>query len=190
MMRQIFFLKRAYSSMKKTLLASLLLLSLPLAAQAGELSARVGDGYFGASYEGSILLLTTSADWLSDDGKGNIGSLGLGVQAPLGIAKLKAGGKLVYMDLKHQDNHYAAALGAGVEIPVGAFTIYGQGYYAPAALSSGVDYYKEMRGGVRWDMTKMLALDLGYQYAYVNGEDRNPSVTMANGIYAGAQFSF
>ncbi|MEN9658305.1 MAG: hypothetical protein RL571_1770 [Pseudomonadota bacterium] len=176
--------------MNKKLLCAIFALSLPMAAQAGDLTARVGDGFFGASYEGRILLLTTSADWLSNDGKGNIGSLGLGVQAPLGIAKFKAGGKLVYMNLKHQDNHYAAALGAGVDIPVGAFTIYGQGYFAPSALSNGVDYYKEARAGVRWDMTKMLALDVGYQYAYVNGKDSNPSVTMANGIYAGAQISF
>ncbi|AZN37088.1 YfaZ family outer membrane protein [Iodobacter ciconiae] len=177
--------------MKKTLLGALLVLSLPMAAQAGDLTARVGDGFFGASYEGSLLLLTTSADWLTNDDAGNIGSLGLGVQAPLGIAKLKAGGKLVYMDLKHQDNHYAAALGGGVDIPIGAFTIYGQGYYAPSGFASdGVDHYKEARAGVRWNMTKMVSLDAGYQYGYMGGKDGNRSVAVADGFYVGAQLNF
>ncbi|STR45876.1 YfaZ family outer membrane protein [Iodobacter fluviatilis] len=177
--------------MKKTLLGAILALSLPVAAQAGELTARAGDGFFGASYEGSLLLMTTSADWLTNDGIGNIGSLGLGVQAPLGIAKLKAGGKLVYMDLKHQDNHYAAALGGGVDIPVGAFTLYGQGYFAPSGLASdGVDHYKEMRAGVRWDMTKMVSLDAGYQYSHMEGKNGNRSVSIADGLYVGAQLNF
>jgi opacity protein-like surface antigen len=177
--------------MKKTLLGAILLLSLPMAAQAGELTARAGDGFFGASYEGSLLLMTTSADWLTNNDRGNIGSLGLGVQAPLGIAKLKAGGKLIYLDLKNQDNHYAAALGGGVDIPVGAFTVYGQGYMAPSGLASdGVDNYKEMRAGVRWDMTKMVSLDAGYQYGHMEGKDGNRSVTVADGFYVGAQLNF
>ncbi|MGL4602710.1 MAG: YfaZ family outer membrane protein [Iodobacter sp.] len=174
--------------MKKTILAALL--ALPMMAQAGELTARAGDGFFGASYEGSLLLMTTSADWLMNDGTGNIGTLGLGVQAPLGIAKVKAGAKLVYMNLKHQDNHYAAALGGGVDIPVGAFTIYGQGYIAPSALANGVSEYKDVRAGVRWDMTKMVALDAGYQYTRIKGEDGNPNVSVADGLIVGAQFSF
>lgn len=175
----------------KKIIAAVIGLSMPLLVHAGDLSARVGEDFVGASYEGNFLLLTGSADWLRNVDKGNIASLGLGVQAPLGIVKLKAGGKMVMLDLNNQGKEYAGALGAGLEVPVGDFTAYAQGYFATAAMStSGVDMYQEMRAGVRWNVNPMLALDLGYQYADVDGKNGKQSQTLAQGVYAGAQLSF
>jgi hypothetical protein len=78
-----------------------------------------------------------------------------------------------------------------VDIPVGDFTVYGQGYFANSAMaSSGVDLYRDFRAGVRWDMTKMVALDLGYQLTDVELTSGKPSATLAKGLYAGAQLNF
>ena len=99
------------------------------------------------------------------------------------------GGKGIYTNPKQGDEGYAAAVGGGLQWKIGdSFRLYGDYYYSPDSLSSGIDSYQEANVGASW--TIMRPLSIGYRYLNLAGKDGNRDNTIADGPYIGASASF
>ncbi|MBM3117586.1 YfaZ family outer membrane protein [Jeongeupia naejangsanensis] len=178
--------------MKNILFAATLgALVISAGASASDVSMVAGEDYVAASASVNSGGLGFTADWTHNDDEGDVGGVGLGLGVPLGNALLTFGGKLVYIDVKSADTGVAGALGAGLSIPLGSrVVLYGEGYYSPDSLSSGIRSYTEAKAGVRFKITPAIGADLGYKYLNVDLKDGRPSRDLADGVYAGVNFSF
>ncbi|WP_227648144.1 YfaZ family outer membrane protein, partial [Klebsiella pneumoniae] len=80
----------------------------------------------------------------------------------------------VYLNPKDGDEGYAIAAGGGAELPLGQyFTLFGEGYYSPDSMSSGVEDYVEANAGVRLNVLPSLNIEAGYRYIDMAGKDGN-----------------
>ena len=161
-------------------------------AQASELSSSIGNEYFGAHYSHDINQYNLNADVLHNfDDQNTIANIGLGKNVPLGANTLTLGAKVNLVDFKYHDTEYAISFGADLAIPLTSqFAIYGGAYWAPDFASSGdLSRYVDTKAGVRFNVSKPLAIDLGYRYSQAEFNERYTR-TVADGLYAAVGFKF
>ncbi len=64
-------------------------------------------------------------------------------------------GKGIYTNPNDGDEGYAAAVGGGLQWKIGdSFGLFGEYYYSPDSLSSGIDSYQEANAGARWTIMR------------------------------------
>ncbi|WKZ93480.1 YfaZ family outer membrane protein [Chimaeribacter arupi] len=176
----------------KSALAAALLLSAG-AAQAVSVSGQAGQHYtnLGVGFGTSSPGLVTTLNWAHSDNDGDIAGLGLGFNLPLGPFMGTLGGKALYMGPKDGEEGYALAVGGGLELPLGRyFALYGDGYFSPDSLSSGINDYTEANAGLRLNVIPLLSVDLGYRYMAMSGKDDHRDNVVADGPYIGASLNF
>lgn len=182
---------RMFTFKAATLVAALGTMSA--ASAAINLHGEAGEKYtnlsasFGANEPG----LTFNGNWAHSDNDGDVAGLGMGVNLPLGPVLFTLGGKALYLNPKSNDEGYAVAVGGGAQVPLGDFiTVFGEYYYSPDSLSSGVDDYVEANAGVRLRVIKSMYVEAGYRYIDMAGKDDHRDNTLADGGYAGFNFTF
>ncbi|PLP25580.1 hypothetical protein CWM92_20105, partial [Klebsiella michiganensis] len=154
--------------------------------QAGEHYTNLGVG-FGTESTG----LAVTGNWLHNDDDGDAAGLGLGLNIPLGPFLATVGGKGVYTNPNNGDEGYAAAVGGGLQWKIGdSFRLFGEYYYSPDSLSSGIDSYQEANAGARFTIMRPLSIEAGYRYLNLAGKDGNRDNAVADGPYVGVNASF
>lgn len=160
--------------------------SINLHGEAGEHFTNLSAS-FGADNPG----LTFNGNWAHSDNDGDTAGLGMGLNIPLGPVLFTVGGKALYLNPNDGDEGYAVAFGGGAQIPLGDFiTVFGESYYSPDSLSSGVEDYLEADAGVRVRLIKSMSVEAGYRYINMAGKNNNRDNKLADGAYAGFNFSF
>lgn len=142
---------------------------------------------FGANEPG----FTFSGNWAHNDNDGDIASLGMGWNIPLGSVLVTLGGKTLYLNPDDNDEGYAVAVGGGAQLPLGDhFALFGDAYFSPDSLSSGVKQYGEANAGIRWKVNPTFSVEGGYRYVGMEGKDGHSDNILADGGYAGVNFTF
>lgn len=160
--------------------------AMSISGQAGEDYTNLGVG-FGTESSG----LALSGNWMHNDDDGDAVGLGLGLNIPLGPMLAMVGGKGIYTNPKDGEEGYAAAVGGGLQWPIGdSFRVFGEYYYSPDSLSSGIDSYEEANAGARWTLLRPLSIEAGYRYLNLAGKDGNRDNAIADGPYVGVNASF
>jgi hypothetical protein len=180
--------------MKKTLVAcAASLLFVAGAANAFSINGEVGENYTNLGFGGNNGEpgLVFGGNWAHSDDDGDIAGLGLGYNLPIGPFITTLGGKALYLSPKDGDDGYAVALGGGLRLPMGKhFALFGDYYYAPDSLSSGVSNYTEANAGITWTIIPLVSVTAGYRYIEMAGEDGHRDNVLADGAYLGAGLSF
>lgn len=154
--------------------------------EAGEKWTNLGMS-FGANEPG----FTFNGNWAHNDNDGDVASLGMGWNIPLGSVLVTLGGKTLYLNPDDNDEGYAVAVGGGAQFPLGEhFTLFGEAYFSPDSLSSGVKQYGEANAGLRWNVNPVFSVDAGYRYLGMEGKDGREDHILADGGYAGVNFNF
>lgn len=178
--------KIAAITMTSLLFVSAAANALSISGQAGEDYTNIG---FGVGTETSGLAL--SGNWAHNDDDGDVAGLGLGLNIPLGPFLATVGGKGVYLNPNEGDEGYAAAVGGGLQWAIGdSFRLFGEYYYSPDSLSSGVKDFSEANAGARLTLFRPLSVEVGYRYTELSGKDGNSDSTVADGPYVGVNASF
>lgn len=160
--------------------------AISISGQAGEHFTNLGVG-FGTETTG----LALSGNWTHSDNDGDVAGLGLGLNIPLGPFIATVGGKGVYTDPNDGDSGYAAAVGGGLQWKIGdSFRLFGEYYYSPDSLSSGIESYEEANAGGRWTIMRPISIEAGYRYLNLAGKEGNRDNTIADGPYVGVSASF
>lgn len=135
--------------------------------------------------------LAFSANWAHSDDDGDVAGLAMGLNLPLGPVLFTMGGKALYLNPDDGDEGYALAVGGGAQLPLGEHvTVFGDAYYSPDSLSSGVEEYVEGNAGVRWQVIPLMAVEAGYRYIDMKGKDGHRNNTVADGIYTSVSLVF
>ncbi|VFS80568.1 YfaZ precursor [Raoultella planticola] len=159
--------------------------AISVTGQAGEHYTNLGVG-FGTESSG----LAVTGNWMHSDNDGDAAGLGLGLNIPLGPFLATVGGKGVYTNPKSGDEGYAAAV-ARLQWKIGdSFRLFGEYYYSPDSLSSGIQSYQEANAGASWTIMRPLSIEAGYRYLNLEGKDGNKDSTIADGPYLGVSASF
>ncbi|HHS9593208.1 YfaZ family outer membrane protein [Raoultella planticola] len=180
--------------MKKSILLGLAgMMFVSTAANAISVTGQAGEHYtnlavgFGTESSG----LAVTGNWMHSDNDGDAAGLGLGLNIPLGPFLATVGGKGVYTNPKSGDEGYAAAVGGGLQWKIGdSFRLFGEYYYSPDSLSSGIQSYQEANAGASWTIMRPLSIEAGYRYLNLEGKDGNKDSTIADGPYLGVSASF
>ncbi|ELS5767355.1 hypothetical protein R5P33_004092 [Salmonella enterica] len=141
-----------------------------------------------------MLFVSASAQAISISGQAgedytNIG-VGFGTEST-GPLLATVGGKGIYTNPKDSDEGYAAAVGGGLQWKIGnSFRLFGEYYYSPDSLSSGIDSYEEANAGARFTIMRPLSIEAGYRYLNLAGKDGNRDNAIADGPYVGVNASF
>ncbi|EGT3572138.1 hypothetical protein D8W73_04515 [Citrobacter amalonaticus] len=160
--------------------------AINISGQAGKEYTNVGVG-FGTESTG----LALSGNWLHNDDDGDTADLGLGLNIPLGPLLATVGGKGVYTNPNYGDEGYAAAVGGGLQWPIGdSVRLFGEYYYSPDSLSSGIESYEAANAGARLTIMRPLSIEAGYRYLNLAGKDGNRDSAIADGPYVGVNASF
>jgi len=181
--------------MKKFLVAGVAasLMFAAASANAVSVNGEIGEHYthLGVGFGTTTPGLALSGDWTHNDDDGDVAGLGLGYNIPLGPFMATVGGKGLYTDPKDGDSGYAAAVGGGLQLPIAKlFTLYGDYYYSPDSLSSGIGNYKEANAGVRLTAIPLVTVSVGYRYMALDGKDGNRDNIVADGAYVGGAINF
>lgn len=180
--------------MKKTILAGLTgLLLVSGAANAVSFNGQVGKDYtnlgFGVGTESTGLAL--SGNWTRSEDDGDIAALGLGFNIPVGPLMATVGGKGVYLNPDVGSDGYAAAVGGGLQWQMmDSLRLFGEYYYSPDSLSSGVKDYVEANAGARYNIMRPISIEAGYRYVNLSGKEGKRDNTVADGPYVGVSASF
>lgn len=180
--------------MKKSLLAGLAaMLLVSASANAISISGQAGKDYtnlgFGFGTETSGL--AASGNWMHNDDDGDVAGVGLGLNIPVGPLLATVGGKGVYTNPNDGDEGYAAAVGGGLQWKIGdSLRLFGEYYYSPDSLSSGIQSYEEANAGARLTIMRPLSIEAGYRYLNLAGKDGNRDNAIADGPYVGVNASF
>jgi hypothetical protein len=70
-----------------------------------------------------------------------------------------------------------------------SFRLFGEYYYSPDSLSSGIQSYQEATPA-SWTIMRPLSIEAGYRYLNLEGKDGNKDSTIADGPYVGVSASF
>ncbi|HFQ8224247.1 MULTISPECIES: YfaZ family outer membrane protein [Citrobacter] len=160
--------------------------AMSISGQAGKEYTNIGVG-FGTESTG----LALSGNWMHSDDDGDAAGLGLGMNIPLGPMLATVGGKGVYTSPNDSDEGYAAAVGGGLQWPIGdSVRLFGEYYYSPDSLSSGIQSYEEANAGARLKIMRPLSIEAGYRYLNLAGKDGNRDNAIADGPYVGVNASF
>lgn len=135
--------------------------------------------------------LTFGGNWSHNDDQGDTLGLNLGLNIPVGPVLFTVGGKGLYLDPDEGDTGYALAFGGGAQLPLGEhFTVFGESYYSPDSLSSGVDEYVDANAGVKWKILPSMSVEAGYRYINMAGKHGHHDSTLADGAYAAINFTY
>lgn len=180
--------------MKKSIFAALAgMMFVSTAAYAISFSGQAGEHYtnLGVGFGTESTGLAVTGNWLHNDDDGDAAGLGLGLNIPLGPFLATVGGKGVYTNPNNGDEGYAAAVGGGLQWKIGdSFRLFGEYYYSPDSLSSGIDSYQEANAGARFTIMRPLSIEAGYRYLNLAGKDGNRDNAVADGPYVGVNASF
>ena len=144
---------------------------------------------FGLGTDSAGLAMT--GGWTHNDDDGDAASLGLGFNVPLGPFLATVGGKGIYTNPNDGDEGYAAAVGGGLQWKIGdSFGLFGEYYYSPDSLSSGIDSYEEANVGGRWTIIRPVTIEAGYRYLNLAGKDGHRDNALADGPYIGVSAGF
>ena len=114
-----------------------------------------------------------------------------GFNVPLGPFLATVGGKGIYTNPNDGDEGYAAAVGGGLQWKIGdSFGLFGEYYYSPDSLSSGIESYEEANAGARWTIMRPITIEAGYRYLNLAGKDGNRDNALADGPYVGVSAGF
>ncbi|MDR7342937.1 opacity protein-like surface antigen [Pantoea alhagi] len=179
---------------KKVVVSSGLALMLATgAAQAIEGSVDVGEHYtnlnvgLGTTSPG----LSLSGNWMRSDHDGDVSGLRLGYNVEIGSVFLTPGIKAMWIDPQDGKDGFAAAVGAGVSLPVTKMIgLYGEYYYSPEAFTDHLDSYQEASGGISFTPISLLNVRVGYKYAELNNKGSRKDNVLADGPYIGASLRF
>ncbi|EHM49469.1 YfaZ precursor [Yokenella regensburgei] len=180
------------SALKTGILAIAMIASTSAFADVN-LHGEAGDNYtnLSATFGGSEPGFTFTGNWAHSDNDGDVAGLGMGYNFLLGSIMVNFGGKAMYLNPNKGNEGYAVALGGGATIPLGdRFALFGDYYYSPDSLSSGVKDYTEAGAGARFQITKSFNVEAGYRYIDMEGKDGHQDNVLADGAYAGMNFSF
>ncbi len=172
--------------------AAAVLLMASTAAQAissgGELGrhyTRVGIG-LGTDSPG----LGLSGTWVDNDKQGTVTGMGLDYRIPLGPVMVAAGGRALYTSPNFSEDGLVLAVGGGASFTFfPMFSLYGDYYYSPDSLSSGLKNYTEASAGLRFTPIMLASVSLGYRYLMLEGRNSHRS-RIADGIYLGGSVHF
>lgn len=168
------------------LLVSASVNAMSISGQAGKEYTNIGVG-FGTETTG----LALSGNWTHNDDDGDVAGVGLGLNLPLGPLMATVGGKGVYTNPNYGDEGYAAAVGGGLQWKIGnSFRLFGEYYYSPDSLSSGIQSYEEANAGARYTIMRPVSIEAGYRYLNLSGKDGNRDNAVADGPYVGVNASF
>ena len=160
--------------------------AISVSGQAGKEYTNIGVG-LGTESTG----LAVSGNWMHSDDDGDAAGLGLGLNIPLGPLLATVGGKGIYTNPNDSDEGYAAAVGGGLQWPIGdSVRLFGEYYYSPDSLSSGIQSYEEANAGARLTIMRPLSVEAGYRYLNLAGKDGNRDNAIADGPYVGVNASF
>lgn len=160
--------------------------AISVSGEAGQKYTNVGVG-FGTESSG----LAVTGNYAHNDDNGDIAGLGLGLNVPLGPLMGTVGGKGVYLNPKDGKEGYAVAVGGGLKWPVSdSFSLFGDYYYSPDSLSSGVKNYQEASAGVSWTIMRPVTISGGYRYIGLKGKDGDRTNAIADGPYVGISAGF
>lgn len=180
--------------MKKSIFAALAgMMFVSTAAHAISFNGQAGEHYtnLGVGFGTESTGLAVTGSWLHNDDDGDAAGLGLGLNIPLGPFLATVGGKGVYTNPNNGDEGYAAAVGGGLQWKIGdSFRLFGEYYYSPDSLSSGIDSYQEANAGARFTIMRPLSIEAGYRYLNLAGKDGNRDNAVADGPYVGVNASF
>lgn len=163
------------------------------AAHAVGVTGEVGKHYtnLGVSYGTESPGLAVTGNWTHSDNDGDAAGVGVGMNIPFGPFLATVGGKGVYTNPKDNNEGYALAFGGGLQWPVSSsFLLYGDYYYSPDSLSSGIDSYQEAYVGGRFMVMQPVSINAGYRYLTLQGKDGHKDNTIADGLYVGVSASF
>ena len=159
--------KIALAGLAGMLLVSASVNAMSISGQAGKEYTNIGVG-FGTESTG----LALSGNWTHNDDDGDVAGVGLGLNLPLGPLMATVGGKGVYTNPNYGDEGYAAAVGGGLQWKIGnSFRLFGEYYYSPDSLSSGIQSYEEANAGARYAIMRPVSLEAGYRYLNLSGND-------------------
>ncbi|TNV21483.1 hypothetical protein FH968_05200 [Buttiauxella sp. B2] len=160
--------------------------AISVSGEAGEKYTNVGVG-FGTESAG----IAVTGNYAHNDDDGDTVGLGLGLNVPLGPMMATVGGRAVYLNPNDSKEGYAVAVGGGLSWPIfESFTVFGDYYYSPDSLSSGVKNYQEGSAGARWAILRPVSIEAGYRYIGVEGKDGDRNNTIADGPYVGVSARF
>lgn len=160
--------------------------AISISGEAGEKYTNVGVG-FGTQSAG----LAVTGNYAHNDDDGDTVGLGLGLNVPLGPFMGTVGGRAVYLNPKDGDEGYALAVGGGLSWQVfDSFSVFGDYYYSPDSLSSGVKNYQEASAGARLTILRPLSVEAGYRYIGLDGKNGDRNNVIADGPYVGVSASF
>ncbi len=169
------------------------MLFVSASAQAISISGRAGEDYtnIGVGFGTESTGLALSGNWMHNDDDGDAAGVGLGLNIPVGPLLATVGGKGIYTNPKDSDEGYAAAVGGGLQWKIGnSFRLFGEYYYSPDSLSSGIESYEEANAGARFTIMRPLSIEAGYRYLNPAGKDGNRDNAIADGPYVGVNASF
>ena len=162
-------------------------------AQAVSVNGQIGKDYtslgFGLGTETSGIAV--SGNWAHSEDDGDIAGLGLGYNLPLGALLATVGGKGIYLNPDVGSEGYAVAVGGGLQWKIAnSFSIFGEYYYSPDSLSSGIKEFREASAGARYTIMRPFTIEAGYRYIDMAGKDGRRDSVVADGPYLGASASF
>ncbi|WP_210396636.1 YfaZ family outer membrane protein [Motiliproteus sediminis] len=132
-----------------------------------------------------------SAEYFYHDEDGKTLGLGYQVTNRTQMGDVAIGGKLVKLWSDKRDNGHAFAIGGDYKLPLDHKLWLGlSAYYAPSVLSSsGVDRYYHADIKVGYNLMPNADLFVGYRDIHFKF-DNQPSLTLEQGAYLGAQLKF
>ena len=151
--------------MKKIALAGLAgMLLVSASVNAMSISGQAGKEYtnIGVGFGTETTGLALSGNWTHNDDDGDVAGVGLGLNLPLGL-QWKIGN---------------------------SFRLFGEYYYSPDSLSSGIQSYEEANAGARYTIMRPVSIEAGYRYLNLSGKDGNRDNAVADGPYVGVNASF
>ncbi|HKN05302.1 MAG TPA: YfaZ family outer membrane protein [Buttiauxella sp.] len=160
--------------------------AISISGEAGEEYTNIAVG-FGTETSG----LAMTGNYAHNDDDGDVAGLGLGLNVPLGPLMGTVGGRAVYLNPNDGDEGYALAVGGGLSWKIfDSFAVFGDYYYSPDSLSSGVENYQEASAGARWTILRPITVEAGYRYIGMENKDGYRDNTIADGPYVGVSAAF
>lgn len=134
-----------------------------------------------------MLFVSASAQAISISGQAGEDYTNIGVGFGTESTGLALSGNWMHND----DDGDAAAVGGGLQWKIGdSFRLFGEYYYSPDSLSSGIESYEEANAGARFTIMRPLSIEAGYRYLNLAGKDGNRDNAIADGPYVGVNASF
>ena len=137
-----------------------------------------------------MLLVSASVNAMSISGQAGKEYTNIGVGFGTESTGLALSGNWTHND-DDGDEGYAAAVGGGLQWQIGdSFRLFGEYYYSPDSLSSGIKSYEEANAGARYTIMRPVSIEAGYRYLNLAGKNGNRDNAIADGPYVGVNASF